>query len=71
MAFLEVLAVVFYQLPYPQKWLVHFWNLPLANSPQSHPGFPTESISITFQPFLCYSCSAMVGYPESLWQCML
>ena len=40
MAFLEVLALVFYQLPCPQKWLVHFWNLPLANSPPSSSWLP-------------------------------
>lgn len=39
-AFLEVLALVFYQLPCPQKWLVHFWNLPLANSPPSSSWLP-------------------------------
>lgn len=27
-AFLEVLTLVFSQLPYPQKWSVCFWNLP-------------------------------------------
>lgn len=51
-------------------------SAPLAPYPQltalgPHPGSPTESIFITLQPCICYSCSARVGFPKSLQQCRL